>query len=131
MLILRLICAAYCVLMTVLLLIPNPLGLLGIRRIASGSGGSGVHLVIFTVLTVLVLASRWPIGSLLLAGLLVGYAIATELLQLLVPMRALEPYDMVENLLGLAAGAGIWWLAQRRPFRRTGDEEGELPDGPA
>ena len=129
MLILRLICVVYCVLITVLLLVPNPLALLGVRRIMVGYGGVGVHLLIFTLLAVIVLASRLPVGRLLLASLLLGYAITTELLQWLVPTRTVELRDMVENLLGLAAGSGLWWVAQRWPLRRTGDKESELPDG--
>jgi len=43
----------------------------------------------------------------------VVYGITTESLQLLVPQRTARVMDGVENILGIAAGAGIYWLALR------------------
>ena len=114
----RFICAAYWPLLTVLLLVPDPLALFGIRRVPSVSKGMGVHFLCFSVLGFLVLASRLRVQRVLLALLLIGYATATELLQSLVPRRTVEPRDLIENLLGLAAGAIIWWIAQKHPFQR-------------
>ncbi len=118
MLILRLICAAYWVLLTVLLLVPDPGALFGIQRIPGYSTGVGVHFALFAVLGVLVLASRVSLEHALLAGLLTVYAITTELLQALVPLRTIELRDFAENLLGLAAGIAIWWIARKYVLRR-------------
>ena len=53
----RFICAAYWPLLTVLLLVPDPLALFGIRRVPSVSKGMGVHFLCFSVLGFLVLAA--------------------------------------------------------------------------
>jgi VanZ family protein len=51
--------------------------------------------------------------------LLVVYGISTESLQLFVPHRTARVVDAIENILGIVAGAGIYWLAQifRKPDR--------------
>jgi NAD/NADP transhydrogenase beta subunit len=117
----RCVCAAYWLLLTTLLLVPNPLALLGIRRIPGDPRMVSVHFLSFAMLAALVLASRMPLGRVLVAGLLVGYAIATELLQRVVPTRTPTPEDLLANLLGLVTGAAVWWGAQkylrRRPSR--------------
>ena len=110
----RLASAAYWALLTVLLLAPNPLALLGIHRPPGPSGGRGVHFVCFTLLAVLVHAGRWPVRRRLLVGLLLVYAVVIEGLQWFVPARSVELLDVIENLLGLAVGTAIWWIAQRR-----------------
>ena len=109
--IIRCICVAYWLLLTTLLL--APLELFGIMRIPGSSGGFGVHFVIFAVLGGLVAACRFPLRSVLLTVLLVAYATATELLQGLVPTRECTLRDLLENLLGLAAGTAIWWGVHR------------------
>jgi len=38
------------------------------------------------------------------------YGITTETLQLFVPHRTARVMDAIENILGIAAGAGIYWL---------------------
>jgi VanZ family protein len=44
---------------------------------------------------------------------LVLYGITTESLQLFVPHRTARVMDGIENILGIAAGSGIYWLVQR------------------
>jgi len=112
MLIIRVVCLVYCVFLTVLLLVPNPPipPHLPVRR--------GGHFAALAVLALLVHSSRTPIRGRLMAGLLMAYAIATELLQSLVPNRTVELADLIENLLGLAVGTAIWWLVQTRAGRR-------------
>jgi len=46
------------------------------------------------------------------------YGITTESLQLFVPHRTARVMDAIENILGITAGSGIYWLAQRltQPF---------------
>ena len=116
MLIIRCICAAYWLLLTTLLL--APWGLLGFRPKPGQPADVGVHFLVFAVLGILVPASRLPLRRLSLAGLLVGYAIASELLQSFVPTRDTTPWDLLENLLGLAAGSAIWWVAQEYVFQK-------------
>ena len=111
--IIRLICTAYCSLLTLMLLLSDPLALLGIERLPGISPGRGVHFSCFAVLGFLALASRFPIRGVLLAGLLVGYAVATELLQWFVPQRTVERWDFIENLLGLTAAGAVWWAVQK------------------
>lgn len=107
----RLACLAYWALLSVLLLVPDPLALLGITRLPGPPTRKLEHFILFTLLTVLVHASRLPIGRGLLIVLLVVYAIGIEGLQALVPQRTVELLDLLENLAGLAAGTAIWSLA--------------------
>ena len=128
----RVVSVAYWLLLTVLLLAPDPLALFGITRVPGPPGGRMEHLLLFGVLAFLVCASRPPLRWGPLAGLLVGYALLTETLQVLVPTRTVELLDYAENLLGLAAGWWLWGLIQTRFVRPTstpgGSAEGaELP----
>jgi len=109
----RLICIAYWAFLTLLLLAPDPLALLGIERICTGPGSIGVHFSFFVVLAVVVMAAQLNLRSVVLLAILVAYAIATEALQWLVPGRTVELEDLIENLLGLGAGVAIWWIARR------------------
>ena len=116
MLLIRCICAAYWLLLTTLLL--APLQLLGISRIPGQPSDVNIHFLVFAVLGILVLASRLPLRRALLTGLLVGYAIASELLQSLVG-RDTASQDLLANLLGLAAGAALWWVVQKHVFKTS------------
>jgi VanZ like family len=110
-----LICAGYWGLLSVLLLAPDPAAVVGLRRVPTFPWGDiGIHFTAFTILTLLVYGARWPkgIGWLFLAVLL-AYGITTESLQWFVPSRAVELLDYTENILGIAAGTGIYWLAHR------------------
>ncbi|HUT09163.1 MAG TPA: VanZ family protein [Thermoguttaceae bacterium] len=117
MLTVRLVCAAYSSLLTLLLLVPDPLALLGLERIPCPKHGVGVHFGCFTVLALLVLAGRVVRRRVVLFGLLVAYAVIVELLQGFVPPRTVELRDLAENLLGLAAGAALWWTLKRYVLR--------------
>ncbi len=111
--VLRMACAAYWLLLSLLLLLPDPYALLGIERFPGPSGGRFVHFAFFTMLALLVHASRLPIGRVLLWSTIAAYAVAVELLQWLVPHRVVDVVDLAENLLGLVAGTGIWWSIRR------------------
>jgi VanZ family protein len=116
-----LICAGYWGLLTVLLLVPNPAAVVGLRKVPVFPWGDiGIHFTAFTILTLLVHGSRWPrgIGWPFLA-VLVAYGITTESLQWFVPSRAVELLDYTENILGVAAGTGIYWLGHRLIRRRA------------
>jgi len=120
----RVVSVAYWLLLTVLLLAPDPLALLGITRVPGPPAGRMEHLLLFGVLAFLACASRPPLRWGPLAGLLVGYAVLTETLQVFVPTRTVELLDYAENLLGLAAGWGLWGLIQTRFVRPTSTSGG-------
>jgi len=111
----RLACAIYWLLLTVLLLVPDPLELLGIHQPPGLPGGRGVHFILFTVLAFLVLVSRWPVRPRRIVGLLVAFAVVIEILQHFVPPRTVEVLDLTENLLGVLAGTATWRALQKRP----------------
>jgi hypothetical protein len=124
MLLIRTACVIYWMLVSFLLLAPEPLALLGIRRLPGPGGGRGAHFLLFTLLGLLVLASRWPVGRKSLISGLVAFAVATEFLQGLVPHRSVEIFDLAENLLGLAAGACVWLMLRARLPRPSRQCEG-------
>ena len=108
----QLACFCYWILLTVLLLVPNPAALVHLQRVPTFPWGKfGIHLIAFTILSVLVHTTRWPKRSWWpLIAILVLYGITTETLQLFVPHRSARVMDAVENILGIALGAGIYWL---------------------
>jgi hypothetical protein len=110
-----LICAGYWGLLTVLLLAPNPAAVVGLRRVPVFPWGDiGIHFTAFTIVTLLVYGVRWPKGiGWPVSAVLLAYGITTESLQWFVPSRAVELLDYTENILGVAAGTGIYWLAHR------------------
>lgn len=116
-----LVCLWYWVLLTVLLLAPNPAGVVGLQSVPILPWGKfGIHLTAFTILSALVHATRWPKRlwwPLIL--LLVVYGVTTESMQLLVPTRSARVIDGIENILGIAIGTGIYWLLRRRSNETT------------
>jgi hypothetical protein len=111
----RLACLCYCLLLTVLLLVPNPAALVGLQAVPVFPWGKfGVHLIAFTSLAFLANATRWPKRPWWpLIVLLMVYGITTESLQLVVPHRTARVMDGIENILGIAAGSAIYWLSLR------------------
>jgi hypothetical protein len=111
----QLACLCYWILLTVLLLVPDPAAVVGLQAVPIFPWGKfGIHLMAFTILSVLVHASRWPKRPWWpLITVLVVYGVITESLQLFVPHRTARVMDGTENILGIAAGAGIYWLARR------------------
>jgi hypothetical protein len=109
-------CCGYWLLLSVLLLVPDPAAVVGLKRVPVFPWGKfGIHLTAFTILSLLVHASRWPKRlSWSVFAVLVAYGLTTESLQLLVPHRSARVIDAVENILGIALGAGIYWLVRRR-----------------
>ena len=114
MILIRVGLGVYLLLLSFLLLAPEPLKLLGFSSPPGGSSVRMVHFCLFTVLGLLVWASRLPVRPGLLLGLLVAYALVTETLQWFVPTRSVELLDYLENLLGLAAGGAAWHALQKR-----------------
>jgi len=113
MILIRLACAVYLVILTVLLWVPEPAALLGLTRGVVPSSDRGVHFVWFLGLAILVHASRLPWRRSILLTVFVLYALVTEGLQSFVPTRTVELLDAVENLLGLAVGTILWQMLHR------------------
>lgn len=128
-----LICAGYWGLLTVLLLTADPAGVIGLDEGPDFPGGDvSAHFLAFAILAFLVHTSRWPrsVTRTSLAVLLL-YAVAIESLQWFSPPRTVELKDYANNLLGMAAGTGLYWLARRlvqRPPRR-GDDNRPMSSG--
>jgi glycopeptide antibiotics resistance protein len=109
------LCIGYWLFLTVLLLVPNPAALLGLKEVPSLPWGKfGIHLLAFTILSVLVHSLRWP-KRLAWSPLvfLAIYAVATEFSQRFVFPRTARVMDGLENLLGIALGAAIYWSFRR------------------
>ena len=106
--------AMYVAVLTVFLLSPNPAALIGLTRPPGPPGGRWIHFLFFLVLGGSTFAARWPLRGAAVMTLLVLYAVSTETLQWFVPSRTVELLDYLENLAGLAVGAGCWWLLQYR-----------------
>ena len=111
--------AVYLLLLSFLLLAPDPLWLLGFVSLPEGPSLRVVHFGLFTVLGFLAWASRWPLRPGIVVGLLVAYALGTETLQWFIPTRTVELWDYLENLLGLAAGWAAWRTLQERGLIRV------------
>jgi hypothetical protein len=108
-------CIAYWILLTILLLVPHPAVLVGLHSVPIFPWGKfGIHTGFFTVLGLLTNFSRWPkrLDWRLIVSMAI-YGITTEFLQRFVPPRTSQVIDGVENLLGIALGAGIYWLVLR------------------
>lgn len=114
----RFFCLGYCVALTVLLLVPNPLRLFGIKRLPGPPGARGVHFVLLAVMTLFVFAARWPIRRKVILGVLIGYGILTETLQWFSPPRTVELLDYIENVSGVLVGAAIWWAFEKQQAAR-------------
>jgi VanZ family protein len=111
----RLVCLAYWAFLTALLLVSDPAALVGLERVPKfpwGNGDIGIHFTAFTTLALMVHVTRWPRRpGWIVTGLLVCYGLTTETLQVFVPHRSVELLDYTENVLGVAAGSGLYWLA--------------------
>ena len=88
----------------------------------AGTADEAVHLVLFAVLGWLagraLLAGRGRRGGpVLCLGLLTGYALLTELLQLLVPGRSCEAGDLAADVAGAVLGT---WIARRQTDASSG-----------
>lgn len=115
----RMACLAYVVLLTPALLLQNPfrVGLdyeSVLRQWYQQWVSPLAHLLAFTALGVLCVASRWRIGLGTMLVLLTLYAVATEALQLVIPGRTPEWNDLLQNLAGIGlAGLCTWWWRRR------------------
>ncbi len=114
MILLRLLAVGYWLLVSLLLLVPNPAAILfDLRPAQAAAAMRGVHCTAFLLLALLVQAARFPVRRSVQWALLVGYALLVESLQWYVPRRTVELADYAENLLGLALGAAVFAVACR------------------
>ena len=130
----RVACAAFWLLLTCLLLVPDPRALLGIERWADRlPDPKAAHVLCFSLLAILAHLSRFPLSRLALLGTLAAYAIAAEALQSFVPPRTASVGDVVWNLSGLAIGTLPVVRQVRGPrlplHRRIGMNEGRNRGG--
>jgi VanZ family protein len=110
--VIRLVFFGYLVSLTVLLLVKDPLRLMGMR----GEGAAFLdafmpfaHLLSFFLLTALALIIRWPIPRWIMAILLAMYGGLTEIAQSFLPPRTAEWRDWLQDLAGIAIGAVVCW----------------------
>lgn len=109
----RCLAAGYLVLLTFLLLTPNPMAVLRTEREWYGMISwlmPSVHFLTMALLAWLTMAARWPLSLGWILALLSLYALGTEGLQALVPTRTPSWTDVVQNLIGIATGTAIWAL---------------------
>jgi hypothetical protein len=107
---------AYLVLLTALLLSPDPASMMGLKRIPWFPGDDiGMHICAFLMLSALFHATRWPKPlHWIMIVLMLGYGVTTESLQYFVPGRTTELKDYIDNCLGVAFGSCIYWYLQRK-----------------
>jgi VanZ family protein len=118
---------AYLVLLTLALVVPNPLDFLPGRRdlIATYRAIQPVvHFVSFVPLTVLALAAPWPLRRAWVVALLAAYGLATELAQTLVPHRTPALSDFVQDLAGIGVGLAAWGLGRTFLAGRKAENSG-------
>ena len=89
---------------------PHGGGSLFLPKFAAGLGDYPdlQHFLAFVLLALLVAAARWPVARRAAITALVGYALATEFAQAVIPGRTADLWDGLANLAGLAVGAALW-----------------------
>jgi VanZ family protein len=109
---LRVACLGYVVLLSLLLFVKDPSGLIGCR---SGlpwflrQAMPSAHLLSFLALAVMTLVPRWPVPRWAIFLMLVAYGGMTEIVQGFIPPRTPEWQDWFQDLGGLALGAALCW----------------------
>jgi hypothetical protein len=82
------------------------------------------HTLAFSVLAVLALSVRWPAPRWLVIVLLAGYGGLTEIVQGFLPPRTPKWADWCQDLLGIAIGATLCWIAARVFHAAMGPRQG-------
>lgn len=111
--VMRVLCVSYMLVLTMLLLVRDPGGLLGFPPevpLVLQWLIQSAHFTTFAVLSFLVFSSRWPLWSWLLVLILCIYAGGTELGQGLVATRTPELGDLMLDLLGILVGGLFHWF---------------------
>ena len=109
------ICLGYWALLSVLLLVPDPAAVVPLPEVPAFLWSDvALHFAAFALLAVLTYAARWPQPpGWPLTVVLLGYSIATESLQALVPQRTAALKDYVGNVFGIVVGAALYRLVHR------------------
>jgi hypothetical protein len=84
------------------------------------------HFVLFGLLAMVAFQGRADLGLLRMGGLLIGLAVATELMQRLVDGRQAEWQDLLVDVAGIGVGISLLHLAWR--FRWIRQPAGGAPD---
>lgn len=107
-------CTVYLLLLvTVILFIGNPLKYVDapIFVMVYKTVEPGLHVGLFAILGFLVCASRWRVHPTIQTGVLVTLAAGSELVQFLLPNRTPRIGCFMQDIVGLAIGTAIWYLA--------------------
>jgi len=104
---LRALLIAYWLLLTLLLLVPNPAALFFGHLPGGVTSSYGVHLTAFTLLGLLFGLSRFRASRWMLVAGLVLYGLTVESLQVFFPPRTVELGDYIENVAGIALGTVV------------------------
>jgi VanZ family protein len=109
----RALALVYLILVTLLLLSPDPAKLVPYQSVWAIVAwlAPWAHFLAFFSLTLLALAPRWPAPRWAVVLILALYAGGTELAQKMSPTRAAEWKDWFQDLGGVALGAVVCWLA--------------------
>ena len=115
----KVLCIAYLLYLTGLLLSPQP------ERLVGGELPGFLHALMpaahflsFLVLAVLALSTRWPAPRWAVLVLMAAYGGMTEILQGFVPFRTPDWMDWFQDLAGIGVGAGLCWTAAMIAGRR-------------
>lgn len=125
--IIRILNICYWILLTALLVIPDPRRAAANVTLLAGVAsllGPVAHLLGTAGLTALALMARWPLSRRALFILLVGYALVTELVQAFLPTRTPELLDVVQNLVGIGLGYGAFLLGLAALARPRSADQG-------
>ncbi len=109
----RLVCIAYLMFLTALLLTEDPLRLIGVHGNAPSLLRSlmpAAHFLSFGALAVLALSVRWPVPRWAIVMLLVAYGGMTEVAQSFLPPRTPEWADWLQDVAGIGAASLVCWL---------------------
>jgi VanZ family protein len=113
---LRAVTIAYWLFLSALLLVPRPEVLVLLDK---RPDFPHVHFCCFTLLAILVHASRFSWRMAVAVAVLVAYGLTMETLQYFVPLRhGMQLADYAENVLGVAMGTALWWAAEKIRNRR-------------
>ncbi|QDU78469.1 VanZ like family protein [Polystyrenella longa] len=100
----RVCCALLLLMVAWCLLTPNPPQSLDELQDQTLRGDLIIHLSVFSMVSFFILSLCSPAQRANGVKGAISFAIITELLQLFVPNRTCDPYDMIANLMGIAIG---------------------------
>jgi hypothetical protein len=112
--VMRAICIAYLVFLSLLLLSEDPTRVIGLHgRLPAVLRAlmPYAHVVSFAVLALLALGVRWPVARWGILLMLAAYGGMTEILQGFVPHRTADWMDWFQDLGGMALGTALCWSA--------------------